>query len=79
MIEVFKDKKKTISYKNHKNKIKQVENLKDETNRSLKVIQENTIKPVNEISKIVNDLKLEIETVKKRKTEGTFDMENIGK
>ena len=75
----LKTKIKQSLKKKQKNKIKQVEILKDETNKSLRVIRENKIKPVNEISKTVNDLKLEIETVNKRKSEGTFEMENIGK
>jgi hypothetical protein len=41
--------------------------LKKDINNSLKEIQENTIKQVKELNKNVQDLKLEIETIKKYK------------
>jgi len=51
------------------NTIKQVEALKEETQKFLKGFQENTIKQVKE-------LKMEIETIKKAQTETTLDIEN---
>jgi hypothetical protein len=39
--------------------------FKREMNKSFKVIQENTIKLVNEINKIVQDVEIEIEAIKK--------------
>jgi hypothetical protein len=42
-------------------------------------MQENTIKKENEISKTVQDLKMEIETIKKTQTEGILEMKNLGK
>jgi hypothetical protein len=44
-----------------------IQAFKDEMNKSLKEIQENTIKQVNEINKIVQDLKVEIKSIKKTK------------
>ena len=44
--------------------------LKEEMNKSLKETHKNTIKWVKEINKIVQDLKMEIETIKKTQTEG---------
>ena len=43
------------------NLIKMIEAFKEEMNKSLKEIQENTIKQVKEMSKAVKDLKVEIE------------------
>lgn len=40
--------------------IKMVEAFKEEVNKSLKDLQENTIKQVNKINKTVQDLKVEI-------------------
>jgi uncharacterized FlaG/YvyC family protein len=50
----------TCLKKNRKNPGKQVEALKEETNKSLKEIQENIIKQVKEMNKTVKDLKMEI-------------------
>jgi hypothetical protein len=44
-----------------KNRSKQVEALKEETCKSLKEIQENSIKQVKELNKIIQDLKMEEE------------------
>jgi len=61
------------------NLIKIIEAFKKEINKSLKEIQENTIRQVKEISKTVQDLKVEIETIKRTQTEGILEMENLGK
>ena len=45
-----------------------LEAFKEEMNKSLKEIQENTIKQVKDMSKTVQDLKKEIETIKKAQT-----------
>ena len=47
------------------NLIKMTEAFKEEMNKSLKEIQENTIKQVKEMNKTVQDLKMEIEAIKK--------------
>ena len=44
---------------------KQVEALKEETQKSLKELQENTIKQVKELNKTIQDVKMETETIKK--------------
>ena len=48
-------------------------------NKFLKEIQENTIKQVNKINKTVQDLKMEIEAIKKTQTEGILEIENLEK
>jgi predicted transcriptional regulator len=47
------------------NTVKQVEALKEETQKSLKELQENTTKQVKELNKTIQDLKMEIEPIKK--------------
>jgi hypothetical protein len=44
---------------------KQVEVLKEETQKSLKDLQENTIKQAKEMNKTIQNLKMELETIKK--------------
>jgi hypothetical protein len=44
---------------------KQLEALREETQKSLKELQENTIKKAKEMNKIIQGLKMEIETIKK--------------
>ena len=46
---------------------KQVEVLKEETQKSLKKLQENTIKQVMELNKTIQDLKREVDTMRKPK------------
>ena len=55
------------------------EALREEMNKSLKEIQGSTIKQMNEVNKTVQDLKIEIETIKETQTEGILEMENLGK
>ena len=62
-----------------KNTGKQVEALKEETHKSHTEIQENTIKQVKEPNKPIQDLKTEIETLKKTHKETTLEMETLGK
>jgi chromosome segregation ATPase len=58
---------------------KQVEALKEETQKSLEALQENTNKQVKELNKTIQDLKLEVETIKKSQREKTLEIENLGK
>jgi hypothetical protein len=58
---------------------KQVEALKEETQKSLKELWENTIKQVKGMNKTTQDLKMELETIKKSQRETTLKLENIGK
>jgi uncharacterized coiled-coil protein SlyX len=57
---------------------KQVEAHKEETQKSLKELQENTIKQANEMNKTIQDLKMEIETIRKSLRETTLELENLG-
>jgi esterase/lipase len=47
------------------NTSKQLEALKEGTQKSLKEFQENTIKQVKKMNKIIQDLKIDLETIKK--------------
>lgn len=47
-------------------------------NKSLKEIQENTTKQVNELNKTIQDLKMETDTIKKSQVEATLEMGNLG-
>ena len=47
------------------NTSKQVEVFKEETQKSLKELQENTTKQMKELNKTIQDLKMEVETIKK--------------
>jgi predicted nucleic acid-binding Zn-ribbon protein len=58
---------------------KQVEALKEKTQKSLKELQENTTKQVKELNKTIQDLKMEIETIKKSQRETILETENLGK
>ena len=46
------------------NTVKPLEVLKQETHKSLKEIQENANKQVKELNKTIQDLKMEVETIK---------------
>jgi len=61
------------------NTSKQVEVLNEETQKSLKELQENTTKEVKELNKTVQDLEMEIETIKKAQRKKTLEIENLGK
>jgi chromosome segregation ATPase len=61
------------------NNAKKVEVLKEETQKSLKVLQENTTKQVMELNKTIQDLKMEVETIKKPPRETTLEIEPLGK
>ena len=58
---------------------KQVEALKEKTKISFKELQENATKQVKELNKTIQDLKIEIETIKKLQRESTLEIENLGK
>jgi hypothetical protein len=61
------------------NTAKQVEDLKQETQKSFKELQENTTKQVMELNKTMQDLKMEVETIKKTQRETTLEIENLRK
>ena len=57
----------------------QAEALKEETQKSFKELQENTNNQVKELNKIIQDLKVEVETIKKSQSETSLEIENLGK
>jgi gas vesicle protein len=59
------------------NTAKQVEDLKEEAQNSLKVLQENMTKQVMELNKTIQDLKREVETIKKMQSEAMMEIENL--
>jgi chromosome segregation ATPase len=61
------------------NTAKQVQVLTEETQKSLKELQENTTKQVMELNKTIQDLKREVETIKKTQRETTLEIENLEK
>jgi hypothetical protein len=78
---LIEDFKKGInnSLKEIQNTAKQIEVLKEETLKSLKELQEKTTKQVIELNKTIQDLKLEVETIKKTQRETTLEIEILGK
>ena len=62
-----------------KNTGKNVEVLKKETQISLKELQENTTKQVKKLNKTIQDLRMEIETIRKSRRETTLEKENLRK
>ena len=50
--------------------------LEEKTQKSLKELQENTTKQVKALNKTIQDLKMEIETIKKSQRETTLEIEN---
>jgi hypothetical protein len=57
---------------------KQLEDLKEETQKSLLKCQENTTKQVKKLNKTTQDIRIELETIKKLQRETTLDIENLG-
>jgi gas vesicle protein len=56
-----------------------MEDFKKEVNNSLKEIQSNTSNQVKELNKTIQDLKMEVETIKKSQRETTLKIENLEK
>jgi predicted nucleic acid-binding Zn-ribbon protein len=71
----LRKKKKEIQ----ENTAKQIEVLKEETQKSLKELRENTTKQAMELNKTIQDLKMEVETIKKTQSEATLEIETLGK
>ena len=61
------------------NTAKQVEDLKEETQKFLIELQENMTKQVMELNKTIQDIKREVDTIKKTQSEATLGIENQGK
>ena len=53
--------------------------MKDKTQKSLKVLEENTNKQMTELSKNFQYLLTEVETTKKAQRETSLEIENLGK
>ena len=62
-----------------KNTAKQVEALKEETQKCLRELQENSTKQEMVVNNTMQYLKREIETIKKTKRETTLEIETLGK
>jgi hypothetical protein len=63
-----------------KNTGKQVEAIKEETQKSLKELQESTTEQGKELKKKnIQDLKMEVESIKKSQWETTLEIENLRK
>jgi len=58
---------------------KQVEALKEETQKFLKALQKNTTKQVKELNKTIQDLSMEIETIKKAQRKTILEIEHLAK
>ena len=61
------------------NTAKKVKDIKEEAQKSLKELQENTTKQVMELNKTIQELKWEVDTIKKTQRETTLELENLGK
>ena len=82
MIEDFKKDINNSLKEIQENTGKKVQALKEETQKSLKELQENTIKQAKKMNKTIQDLKMERETIKKKKKpqrQTTLQLENLGK
>jgi predicted nucleic acid-binding Zn-ribbon protein len=60
------------------NTAKQVKDLKEQAQKSLKELEENTTKQVMELNKTIQDLKREVDTIKKTQSEAMLEIENLG-
>ena len=56
------------------NTTKQVEDLNEEAEKSLKVLQENTTKQVMKLNKTIQDIKREVDTIKKTQSETSLEI-----
>jgi chromosome segregation ATPase len=61
------------------NTAKQVKDIKEEAQKYLKELQENQTKQVIELNKTIQDLKREVDTIKKTQIEATLEIETLGK
>jgi chromosome segregation ATPase len=61
------------------NTAKQVEDIKEEAQKYLKELQKNTTKQVMDLNKTIQDLKREVDTIKKTQSEATLKIETLGK
>jgi hypothetical protein len=59
--------------------MKIIESFNEDISNSLKEIQENTAKQVKELNEAIQDLRMEVETIKKIQMEANLEMKNLGK
>jgi hypothetical protein len=88
-VEALKEEAQKSLKELQENTVKQVEVLKElhantpkqgeQTQKSLKELQENTTKKAIELNKTIQDLKMEVETMKKTQRKTTWEIENLGK
>jgi chromosome segregation ATPase len=79
MIKEFKEDINNSLKEIQENTVNQIEELKEETQKFLKELKEDTTKQVKELNKTIQDLKMEIETIKKAQRETNLEIENLGK
>jgi chromosome segregation ATPase len=79
LIEEFKKDINNFLKEMQKNISKQVEALKEGTHTFLKEVQDLTIIQVKELNKTAQDLKMEVESLKKPQRETCLEMKNLGK
>jgi predicted nucleic acid-binding Zn-ribbon protein len=79
MIEDFKEYINNSLKEIQENTGKQVEAFKEEIQKSLKELQKNTTKQAKEMNKTIQDLQMEIESIKKSQRDTTLEIENLGK
>jgi chromosome segregation ATPase len=79
LVEDFKNGTNNPLKEIQENTAKQVQVLKEEAQKSLKELQENTTKQVMELNKTIQDLEMEVETMKKTQRETTLEIEILGK
>jgi ABC-type uncharacterized transport system substrate-binding protein len=75
MMEDFKKGINNVLKEIEENTGKYLEALKEEAKKSLKELQENTTKQVKELNKTTQDLKVEVETIKKSQRETTLEID----
>jgi chromosome segregation ATPase len=79
MIEYFKKDINNSLKEIQENRVKQVDALKEETQKFLKELQENATKQGKGLNKTIQNLKIEVETIKKSQRERNLEIENLGK
>ena len=79
MMEDFKKEINNSLKEIQENTGKQLVVLKKETQKFLKELQENNTKQVKKLNKTIQDLKMEVETIKKTRRETTLEIEIFGK
>ena len=78
-VEDFKKGTKNSLKEIEENTTTQVEVLKEETQKSLQELQENISKQGVELNKTIQDLKMEVETMKNTQRETILEIETLGK